>query len=150
METVIEDEKFQRFVVNLMIPFPVMLKQAGLTGYSYNGKCFCPFHPNENTPSAKLFKSERGDSLFCFSENKKYYPADVIKEHILNKSLETVFQRIWKQLSDERKQEVLQIYGTPVDILPDKWKENREKIEMFRSGDTSLKEHLSLLVSALS
>lgn len=42
METVIEDEKFQRFVVNLMIPFPVMLEQAGLTGYSYNGKCFCP------------------------------------------------------------------------------------------------------------
>ena len=150
METQIHDENFQRFVVNLLIPFPVILKQAGLEGYSYNGKCFCPFHHNENTPSAKLFKSERGDSLFCFSENKKYYPSDVIREHILNKSLDTIFQRIWKQLSEDRKKEIYQLYGTPVDILPDKWKDNQDQIDKFRSGDSTLKEHLNLLVLALS
>ena len=150
MTEVIQDEKFQRFVINLLIPFPVILKQAGLEGYTYNGKCFCPFHPNENTPSAKLFKSDRGDSLFCFSENKKYYPADVIKENILNKSLDTIFQRIWKQLSEDRKKEIYQIYGTPIDILPEKWKENQEQIDKFRSGDTTLSEHLKILVMSLS
>lgn len=42
IRSVCEDEKFQKYVVNAVIPFPVMLKRAGLSGYSYEGKCFCP------------------------------------------------------------------------------------------------------------
>lgn len=36
------DFKFQKYVVDAVMPFPVILKKAGLTGYSYDGKCFCP------------------------------------------------------------------------------------------------------------
>lgn len=42
MDTVVNDTRFQQFVINLLIPFPVILNQAGFDGYSYNGKCYCP------------------------------------------------------------------------------------------------------------
>lgn len=40
LETV-NDARFQSFVLNRMIPFPIMLERAGFDGYSYEGKCFC-------------------------------------------------------------------------------------------------------------
>ena len=34
---------------------------------SNSGLCFCPFHDNHNTPAAKIYKDDAGDSLYCFS-----------------------------------------------------------------------------------
>ena len=40
----LNNERFQTYVINRMIPFPKMLEKAGYEDYSYEGKCFCkPF-----------------------------------------------------------------------------------------------------------
>lgn len=88
--------------------------------------------------------------MFCFSEHRKYYPSDVIKEGLINQSLEKVFTKIWNQLSEIRRDEIKQLYGTPVDVLPDKWKDNQYELIKFRSGDMTYEEHLNLLISSLT
>lgn len=41
------------------------------------GKVFCPFHPNTNTPSGKLY----GNILHCFSCNRNYTTYDLLKKY---------------------------------------------------------------------
>ena len=49
-----------------------------------NGKVFCPFHPNSNTPAAKIY--DEYNIMKCFSCNKSYTPYDFLirfdKEHL--------------------------------------------------------------------
>ena len=146
----INDERFMSFVIDYAIPFPVMLKQAGLEGYTYEGKVYCPFHDNTSTPAAKMYKGDaKGDTLFCFSEQKIYRPSDVIKKKLINKSLRTIFDRIWKQCDDAKREELLGIYSKPVDYIPEAWKKNQEYIDKFKRGETTIEQHLAVLVASL-
>jgi hypothetical protein len=38
----IRDKRFMEFVINALIPFPIMLENAGYEDYSYDGKVYCP------------------------------------------------------------------------------------------------------------
>ena len=143
------DYKFQKYVVDAVIPFPVMLRQAGLNGYSYDGKCFCPFHENYETPAAKLFKDSRGDTLFCFSEHKIYKPSDVIKVGLLKKSVEEVFKRLWSQLSEDKKEKLVELYDKPIDYIPQAWKDNKEILDKFKLGEVTFEQHLIYIRDSL-
>lgn len=136
------DFKFQKYVVDAVIPFPVMLKRAGLPGYSYDGKCFCPFHENYETPAAKLFKDKNGDTLFCFSEQKIYKPSDVIRVGLLNASMESLFKNIWAQLNEQKREKLFELYDSPVDYIPQAWKDNKSILDMFKTGDVTFEQHL--------
>lgn len=143
------DERFKKFVINCMIPFPVMLEQAGYEGYSYDGKCFCPFHENYNTPSAKLFKDERGDTLYCFSEQRLYKPTDLIDKGLVKTPVERLFKRLWSQLSQESKDKLQDLYDKPIDVIPDSWKERDRDLLKFKLGETSFEQHLEIIKEAL-
>lgn len=134
----------------MLIPFPVILEQAGYDGYSYNGKVYCPFHINENSPSAKLYQSDRGDTLFCFAEHKTYRPSDVIKYELINKSTYFIFSRVWKQLSEPRQIELLELYGKPLNIIPKVWTDSEVYLNKFKSGDITYNQHLNILVAILA
>lgn len=41
------------------------------------GKCFCPFHHNVNTPAAKKY----GNVIHCFSCNRSYGTYDLLKKY---------------------------------------------------------------------
>lgn len=149
METV-DNERFQEYVVNRMIPFPKMLEQAGYEGYSYEGKCFCVFHDNENTPSAKLYHDKTGDTLWCFSEQKRYYPSDVLKRKLMKgKTVSSIFSRLWPRLSEETQSKLIDDFGAPVDFTPQAWKDNQEELKLFFQGKKSFSEHLMLLEESL-
>lgn len=150
MVEAVDDRGFKEFVINCLVPFPVMLTQAGLEGYNYNGKCFCPFHVNTETPAAKLYRDgERGDTLFCFSEQKVYHPVDVLKKGLLNKQVSTIFQRLWDRCDDKKREELIELYGKPIDYIPDSWKQNQHLLDKFRAGETTFAQHLSFLVKSL-
>jgi len=68
--------------INEHLPIEDYLEQLGVD-IAPNGKCFCPFHHNVNTPAAKVYTSEQsgnGGRLYCYSERKSYTPYDVIKK----------------------------------------------------------------------
>lgn len=142
----IEDKGFKRFVINRLVPFPVILKKAGLGEYSYEGKCYCPFHINENTPSAKLYRDKRGDSLYCFSEQRKYYPTDVIERGLLGKSsVEGIYQSLVAQITPAQVEELLQEYGKPIELMPEEWGQNKDNLVKFKRQQLSYVEHIKLL-----
>lgn len=145
----LRDDKFQRFVINVIIPFPVMLDKAGLEGYNYDGKCFCPFHDNYDSPAAKLYKNPTGDNLFCFSERRQYKPSDVIDKGLLKKSLQHVFNNIWKQLTEDKKEYILQLYSEPIDFVPQKWKDNKHLLDLFKNGEDSFTQHIEIIRKCL-
>ncbi len=112
--------KFQEYVINSKIPFEVILRRAGIS-LNYQGNLYCPFHDNEVTPAAKLYRNEDGDCIFCFSERRIYRPADAIKRGIIKANMGVIFQRLWSRLSEAEKNRLQVDYGKPVNIFPEGW-----------------------------
>ena len=54
-----------------------VLEMAGIEP-NQNRLVFCPFHDNTHTPSAKVYPD--GNALFCFAEQRRYSPFDVMKD----------------------------------------------------------------------
>ena len=91
----------------------------------------------------------RGDTLFCFAEQHVYRPVDVLKRGLLEKPVELVFQRLWNKCDESRRQMLIDLYGQPVDFIPECWKRNKERLEEFKFGKISLDEVLDLIVSSV-
>lgn len=153
------DTAFQEFVINVIVPFPVILERAGFErGYSYDRKVYCPFHSNTDTPAAKIYRSERGDTLFCYSSQHQYRPVDVIKKQVncfgepmtplLKANIYSVFNKIWMQLTPEKQQSLADLYGKPVDVIPDSFKQCKD-LDKFKSGELSYSEMMNLLIKVV-
>lgn len=76
----------------------------------HNGKCFCPFHHNVNTPAAKVYTSEQsgdGGRLYCYTERRSYTVYDVIK--LIGYTDEQIHKMVprehWYTVQDNMKQE---------------------------------------------
>lgn len=139
----LEDEsRFQEFVIDRILPIHVALRNVDGQERNYNGKCFCPFHDNTDTPAAHLYKDEKGSHLMCFSERRVYKPHHVFTEKLVKVSLAKAFQRIWNQLSDESKESLEQSYGQPSRTLPKSWYSHEKELERFKKGEVGLIEHL--------
>lgn len=146
----VDDTKFQLFVIDKLVPFPVVLAQAGYENYTYQGKVFCPFHENFETPAAKLYNDgDKGDTLFCFSEQRIYRPSDVFRRKLTEKSFVKVFFKLWNQLDDSKRQKLAEDYGKPFDILPEQWKEHSDKLELFKQGKISINQHIDLIIKLI-
>ena len=137
------DLKFKKYVINRVVTFPSILKYAGLNNYHYNSKVYCPFHANNNTPSAKIYHDETGDRLWCFAEQKMYKPSDVIEHDILNTTIDKVFRHLWDKLSPEYKKTLEESYGKVEYDL--EWAKN-PKLNLYKKGKCTLKEHLNFLI----
>ena len=103
---------FARFLINRVIDFENICSEfeIRLDLRSNSGLCFCPFHDNHNTPAAKLYKDETGDTLYCFSENKLYRPYDLIDNAIINIDSDILYEAIWNKLNEEIKNKLTSIY----------------------------------------
>lgn len=143
------DTQFMEYVVNRLLPFPVLLKQVNGGRYSYDRKCFCCFHNNFDTPAAKIYHNEDGDYMFCFSEQRQYRPSDVFSKKLLNRRLDQVFYKLWEQLSSDVQRMLMEEQGVEVDRVPQKWKDNKEKLELFKKGLTTIDQHIILMANSL-
>ena len=106
------EDRFKRFLINKVIDFENICSEFDirLNIRSNSGLCFCPFHDNHNTPAAKIYKDDAGDSLYCFSENKIYRPYDLIKNSIINIDADILYEAIWNKLSEEVKAKLTSAY----------------------------------------
>lgn len=144
------DEKFMSYVIDRVIPFPVILEKAGYENYDYQGNQYCPFHPNEDTPAAKLFKDGDGDRLWCFGEcHRMYRPSDVIKYKLIKSRLASVFTKVWSQLGDNTKTLLKDDFGQPKEFLTDEFKEVIIEMERFKRGYINLDDYLNLVIKAV-
>lgn len=143
------ETEFMEYVINRLLPFPILLKQVNEHRYSYDRKCYCIFHNNFDTPAAKIYHNKDGDYLFCFSEQKQYRPADVFRKKLISRRLDQVFYKLWEQLSPERQQMLIEEKGIVVDRIPQKWKDANEVLGLFKQGQIPFDKHLILVVNAL-
>lgn len=100
-------------VVNYKLSMCDTLNTFVKDAYAPYGNVFCPFHPNENTPSAKIYEGERGDFLMCFSERKAYRPADVFLKGLAPISLEDIFHHIWNDMTEQEKVSLSVVIANP-------------------------------------
>lgn len=148
------DDEFMLYVINREVRFPVLLGRVNLENgennrYSYTRKCFCPFHDNTVDEAAKIYKDERGDTLWCFSEQKKYFPSDVFKRKLIKIDYRKFFYRLWDKISENRKEQLLEEYGVPQNTLPEKWVNNKEVLSLFKKGNVDINMHLRIIISSL-
>lgn len=145
-----DDYEFKCYVINRLMPFPNILKASGFDGYDYNGKCYCVFHANENTPAAKLFHDNDGDRMFCFSEHKMYYPVDMLKKRICTRvTIDTLAERLWNQLSEDAQRNLIDNKGVKTEIIPENWEQEKENLQLFKAGKIDFDAHKKILYRAL-
>lgn len=137
---------FKKYVIDLMVPFPTILAAAGVE-VDY-GSVYCPFHDNTDTPAARLYSNEdKGDTLYCWAEQRVYRPSDVLTKKLLPASLDTIFERVWKRLPAVSRVTLMDSYERPAtDISDVEVNSLLEKLAGFRAGEYSLQKLLSLLL----
>lgn len=100
--------KFQKFVINECIDFRLACNNYGIKlNASKSGVCFCPFHYNKNTPSAKCYKS----GLYCFSENRSFSVTDLFEYELADDYILNVFNNVWLLLDVNQKEELIKIFN---------------------------------------
>lgn len=144
-----EDSKFVDFVVNKFIPFRAIYQMCEEEYHDF-GNQYCLFHDHSHdTPSAKIFNDERGDSLWCFNENRRYKPSDAFRKEIIAHRIETVFYNILKQFNDMQIQALLDEYGSDLDIAPIFNEEQVALLSRFKEGKDSIVDFNKNLINAL-
>lgn len=136
-----------KILVNERISFTKVLTKLN-PGNHYHPKrpVFCPFHQNENTPSAVIYEDEQAETLWCFSEQKLYKPIDLVST-VLKQDPYAIGLQIWNTLSPFEQQEFLvktNDFSTASFDKPIK-EENKElksKQLLFKYGKLSYQELL--------
>jgi len=67
--------------------------------YQAGQNCFCPFHDNQDTPSAAIYDNEGIVKLWCFSEKKLYGSSDAL-ELLAKKNIFAIADKIWNAMSE--------------------------------------------------
>lgn len=116
--------------------------------YTFGQNCFCPFHHNENTPSASLLRGKEGspDILYCHAEQKRYTAADVISK-LMGYNIYEVGYLLWNDMTDHERTEFMESIGSInyKDYFGVKGKENNSPLLnnnklLFKEGQISLEE----------
>lgn len=129
-------------IINKTVPFEKIAEQAGIDLPNREGSCYCPFHPNEDTPAAKLFKDPDGDRIYCFAEQRMYHPSDIIRRGLLKRDPVTIAARIWVQLPEHTKESILSSTENPPETKPDNWDELEPKMDLYKEDKITYKELL--------
>ena len=110
------------------------------------------FHDNTDTPAAKYYGNKgTGDtpSIYCFSERRIYKAVDFFKKELINTRVESVFYKIWIQLSEEQKQYLLdtfELQGGEIDNS--NLEKYRDKLELFKRQKINFTEFCEILLEA--
>lgn len=123
----------KRKIINSVVRFKQLFELAGIKA---NGRRFrCPFHDGQSD-SAAIFHDSCGDRLYCFSEEKTYFPTDVVEKGLVDFGIQELFETVWEQISDERKKEILDDSAKTVysDELPENVRHSKKTLAGFRKG----------------
>lgn len=132
----IENKKFVDYVINKTLSIENLCDRVGVE-FSDMHNFFCPFHENNDTPAAKYYSNkDKGDtpSIYCFSERRIYKAVDFFKKELINTRVESIFYRIWKQLSQEQQQYLLDTFELQGgDLGTTSLNKYKDELELFKS-----------------
>ena len=98
---------FQKFVINQCVDFRQACLAYGVNiNASKSGVCYCPFHYNRNTPSAKVYSS----NLYCFSEHKSFSVSDLFDYDLVDDTILNAFSNIWNIVCETKKNELKSLF----------------------------------------
>ena len=97
------DVQTQRFLINKFIFMDRLMDMLNID-YRVNSNMFCPFHRNENSPSAHYYSES--NLLWCFSEQKMYGSYDLYKIYT-DVNTEELAIKILSKFSDEQQRKLL-------------------------------------------
>lgn len=121
--------QFQKHVLNTVLDFRKTCEQYGINlRAAKSGVCFCPFHYNKNTPSAKVYE----DSLYCFSENRSFRVSSLFEHELVQDTIQNAFSNIWKLLSSDIRDELINSFNL---------RENNSTQWMIRKELSSLNDY---------
>jgi predicted Zn-dependent protease with MMP-like domain len=110
---------------------------------------YCPFHNDElgGKPSAKYHPES--DTVYCFSESKLFTSYHVLKD-LYGKDMGKVFKKVWNELSEEEKEELLGKYGEGVEVdskenISPIWRGLSNVLNQFRENNVEFNKHKNAL-----
>lgn len=138
------DLLLERYIINKYISMPKLFDSLGID-YRVNANMYCPFHRNENTPSAHLYHDEIGYRLWCFSENRMYGAWNVYKAFISNINTNQLALMIFNRLSEDDQKNLLNELGTESepDTLP-----YQKELDKFKKHQISIDDLLSAIANS--
>lgn len=92
-------------------------------------------------------KDGRGDTIFCFSEQRVYRPSDVVNKGLLSMKIDTIFTRVWNQLSEITQEGLIALYQKPVEYLPERWKANSDQLSKFKRNEIDYRTYIGMIAS---
>lgn len=117
-----------------------LLKKAGyIQGNKSN--IFCPFHDNYNTPSAKYYKDEDKEAIWCFSEGRGYNLNNYY-ELVMGANLDDIFNKLWNDLSENEKQFYKDMFGEYNPMEQETPPNDIDLYEKFKMGYINYRELL--------
>ena len=148
IEKLLEDSKFVDYVVNRFIPFKLIYKMLDME-YKDRGNNYCIFHDNSDTPAARVYHNDNGDSLYCYSENKSYKPSHAFRLGIVGHRIESIAYNILKQFNDIQIKALLDDFGEGLDIKPTFNEEELNILNEFKKGNKNIREFNKALIKIL-
>lgn len=89
------------YIVNHFIDMRALLSSLHID-VKPNLVMYCPFHDNQNTPAAHLYKEDDGSyTIYCFSENRVFTNVDLYKNYLPDINLEDLAKLLFSNLSKE-------------------------------------------------
>ena len=148
IEKLLEDSKFVDYVINRFLPFKIIYRMIGMD-YKDRGNNYCIFHDNSDTPAARVYHNDTGDSLYCYSENKAYKPSHAFRKGIVEHRIESIAYNILKQFDDIQIKALLDDFGEGLDIKPTFTEEEINILNGFKNGKKNVNEFRKDLIKIL-
>jgi len=148
LEKLLEDNKFVDYVINRFLPFKIIYKMLEVD-YNDRGNNFCIFHDNSNTPSARIYHNDNGDSLYCYSEGKSYKPSQAFRRGLIGHRIESIAYNILKQFDETQVQALLDEFGVGLDIKPTFTEDELSTLNKFKNSEVTVHEFNKSLIKIL-
>ena len=129
------DYSAQRFIINKFIRMDKLMDMLHID-YRVNANSFCPFHQNDNTPSAHFY--DDSNLMWCFSEQKMYGSYDLYKVYT-QINTEALALKILSKFPEEQQKQILM--ESQEEVEPEKLPFERS-LEKFHKHSITIKELL--------
>ena len=135
------DIQMERYLINRFVSMPKLFDSLDID-YRIDGNMYCPFHHNENTPSAHLYSDDTGYRLWCFSESRMYGAWNVYKTYIPQIDTTKLAIMIFNRFPEPMQKKLLNDLGTEqeLDSLPYK-----ESLKDFKRHKINITELLQII-----
>jgi len=139
------DNQIERFIINRYVSMPKLFESLGID-YRLTGNMFCPFHQNENTPSAHLYGDETGWRLWCFSEQRMYGAYDIYKVYMPKIDTKQLAIKILEKIPENERTKLLKNAGQELEQRANLFEEPLKKFKRHSINYNELIEQFVVIL----